>query len=424
MTDSKNGDPPPGRGPKGTFAPKGTLVMEAVPPRQVVAHPAPVQQPAPLQPYPPAQQLAPPGPYPQQPLPPGPYQQAQAPVAAPGPYAPHAQQPAPAAQAWPGQPQAHAAGWAAAGAMVSGLPTVHAGASHAPGICGDHWPLPEALLQRLPQLPIVQPMDAHDAEVQFSGSGSAIEWLTYAAEVNERDNEAERIKKQLFIWAMVCLVGGVLTVALFGLGLIPIGVSIYLFIRRKRYDKVDVDDRRLEIFTGTVRTLAPELKAKKPITVILDFTAHTRHVRNAAKHASEYEQQWLSLKLPLQDGCHAQMTVTVQVKERSKPKRKYTKIKRKQLEQIVVRLTPASGTAFSPNPRAHQVAGRSVNGLTLRQVMVQPHLACFTWSSWVSVTVRARGGWTSHTPPLDSRHLVTTLIVSYKLARAAEREAA
>ena len=404
MTDSKNGDPPPGRGPKGTFAPKGTLVMEAVPPRPgVVAHPA-QPHPAAQQPYPAAQQ-----PYP---------------AAQQGAHPQHAQQQPYPQQAWPGQPQGQGAGWAAAGAMVSGLPTVHAAANHAPSVCGDHWPLPEVLVQRLPQLPIVQPMDAHDAEVQFSGSGSAIEWLTYAAEVNERDNEAERIKKQLFIWAMVCLVGGVLTIALFGLGLIPIGVSIYLFIRRKRYDKVDVDDRRLEIFTGTLRTLAPELKAKKPITVSLDFTAHTRHVRNAAKHASEYEQEWLSLKLPLQDGCYAQVTVTVQVKERQKPKRKYTKIKRKQLERVVVRLTPASGQSFSPNPRAHQVAGRSVNGLTLRQAVVEPHQASFTWSSWTSVTVRARGGWTANAPPLDSRHLVTTLLVSYKLARAAERAAA
>jgi len=269
MTDPTNGDPPPGRGSKGTFAPKGTLVMEAVPPRQGVVHPAQPQPPAQPQAYPPAQPLAPPGAY-QQPAPPGAYAQQpqQVPYAQPGPYpqqAPHAQ------QTWAGQPQGQGAGWAASGAMVSGLPTVHAAASQGPGICGDHWPLPEALLHRLPQLPIVQPMDAHDAEVQFSGSGSAIEWLTYAAEVNERDKEAERIKKQLFIWAMVCLVGGVLTIALFGLGLIPIGVSIYLFIRRKRYDKVDVDDRRLEIFTGTVRTLAPELKAKKPIAVNLDW---------------------------------------------------------------------------------------------------------------------------------------------------------
>jgi hypothetical protein len=313
---------------------------------------------------------------------------------------------------------------AQAGAVIAGLPALHGGASGWPSVSGEHWPLPDALLARLPQLPGEQPMDPHDAQVQFSGSGSAIDWLTYAAEVNERDTEAERVKKQLFLWAVVCLIGGVLTIPLFGLGLIAIAVSIYLFVRRKKFDKVDVDDRRLEAFTGTLRALAPELKPKKPITVALDFTAHTRHVRIGAQNANEYEQQWLSLKLPLQDGSHALVTVTVQVKERRKSKRKYTKIKRKQREQVVVRLTPASGKAFSPNPRASQTAGKVVNGLTLRQALVEPHQACFTWSSWVSIHTRLRGGWTSHAPPLDSRHLVSTLIVSYKLARCAELEAA
>ncbi len=304
--------------------------------------------------------------------------------------------------------------------MIAGLPALHGGATARPIVSGDHWPLPEGLLARLPQLPGEQPMDPHDAEVQFTGSGSAIDWLTYAAEVNERDNEAERIKKQLFLWGMVCLIGGVLTIPLFGVGLVPIGIAIYLFVRRKKLNKVDVDDRRLEAFTGTLRTLAPELKPKKAITVGLDFTAHTRHVRNAAQNAQEYEQEWLSLKLPLQDGSHALMTVTVLVKERRKPKRKYTKIKRRQREQVVVRLTPASGTVFSPNARSRQTTGRVVNGLTLRQALVEPHLASFTWSSWVSTNTRARGGWVSHAPPLDSRHLVSTLIVSYKLARASE----
>jgi len=220
------------------------------------------------------------------------------------------------------------------------------------------------------------------------------------------------------------VIGGVLTIPLFGFGLIPIGIGIYLFVRRKKFDKVDVDDRRLEVFTGMLRTLAPELKPKKAITVGLDFTAHTRHARSSVQNASEYEQQWLSLKLPLQDGSQALVTVTLQVKERRSPKRKYTKIKLKQREQVVVRLTPASGKTFSPNPRAHQVAGRVVSGLTLRQARVEPQEACFTWSSWVSINTRHRGGWAAQAPPLDSRHLVATLIVSYKLARTAELGAA
>jgi len=168
-----------------------------------------------------------------------------------------------------------------------------------------HWPLPDALLARLPTSSVEQSMEPKDAEIHFSGNGSAIEWLSYAAQVNERDDEAERFKKRLGLWGTISIIAGVLTVALFGLGLIGIGVGIYLLVRRSKLNKFDVEDRRLEVFTGTLRTLAPELKAKKPIAVELDFTGYTRHARHAVELAKEYQQCWLSMKLPLADGSHA-----------------------------------------------------------------------------------------------------------------------
>jgi hypothetical protein len=318
-------------------------------------------------------------------------------------------------------PQA-AAGYAApASVVVVGqalVPTV----TGAPA--GVHWPLPAGLLERLPASPPEQSMEPRDAEVHFSGNGSAIEWLSYAVQVDDKDDEAELIKKRLATWAWICLVAGVLTVALFGLGLIGIAVGIYLFVRRSKLNKFDVEDRRLEVFTGTLRTLAPELKAKKAIAVELDFTGYTRHVQHAVQHAKEYQQRWLSMKLPLEDGSHAQVTITLHVKERSKPKRKYTKLRVKQIEQISVRLTPPTGKSFSPNSRASQATGRAVNGLTLKSVVVKPEHAYFVWSSWVSLNVRGRGGWVSPAAKLDSRHLVSTLIASYKLAAAAEQRAA
>jgi len=287
-----------------------------------------------------------------------------------------------------------------------------------------HWPLPDALLARLPTSPVEQSMEPKDAEIHFSGNGSAIEWLSYAAQVNERDDEAEQIKKRLYLWGLIFLIGGVLTIALFGLGLIGVAVGIYLLVRRSKLNKFDVEDRRLEVFTGTLRTLAPELKAKKPIAVDLDFTGYTRHARNAVKHAMEYQQRWLSMKLPLEDGSHAQVTITLHVKERSKPKRKYTKLKVKQVEQIAVRLTPPSGKSFSPNARASQATGRAFAGLTLKSVVAKPEQAYFVWSSWVSLNVRGRGGWVSPAAKLDSRHLIATLIASHKLAGAAQQRAA
>lgn len=436
MTDSKSGDSPPGA-PKGKFAPKGTLVMEAIPPRAVAA-PAFVGQPA-APPAAPAGQAAAPG-----------WPQAAAPAAwQPGPYPPAGQP----VGAWPPQPPpagyAPVPGHAGAGYAPPGGHMPHPGAAYvaqpsvgyaapasvlvvgqalAPTVSGApagvHWPLPPELLARLPASPPEQSMEPRDAEVQFSGNGTAIEWLSYAAQVDHKDQEAEQIKKRLYMWGLICVIGGVLTVAVFGLGLIGIAVGIYLFVRRSKFNKFDVEDRRLEVLTGTLRTLAPELKAKKPIAVELDFTGYTRHARNAVKLAMEYQQRWLSMKLPLEDGSHAQVTITLHVKERSKPKRKYTKLKVKQVEQVAVRLTPAAGKSFSPNARATQATGRAFNGLTLKSVVVKPEQAYFVWSSWVSLNVRGRGGWVSPALKLDSRHLVSTLIASYKLAGAGEQRAA
>jgi len=112
------------------------------------------------------------------------------------------------------------------------------------------------------------------------------------------------------------------------------------------------------------------------------------------------------------------------VKERSKRKRKYTKLRVKQIEQISVRLTPAAGKTFSPSPRASQATGRAINGLTLKSVVVKPEHAYFVWSSWVSLNVRGRGGWVTPAVKLDSRHLVGSIIASYKLAGAAGQRAA
>ena len=109
---------------------------------------------------------------------------------------------------------------------------------------------------------------------------------------------------------------------------------------------------------------------------------------------------------------------------RSKPKRKYTKLKVKQFEQIAVRLTPPSGKSFSPNARASQATGRAFAGLTLKSVVAKPEQAYFVWSSWVSLNVRGRGGWVSPAAKLDSRHLIATLIASHKLAGAAQQRAA
>lgn len=287
----------------------------------------------------------------------------------------------------------------------------------------QHWPLPAQLLQRLPQAPVEQPSDPNGAEVPFRGSGSALEWLDYAVRVHEQDKLAEARKKRLLTWGVTCLVVGFIGLFAFFIGVIPMAIGIYLLVRRGKVDKLDVEDRRLEVFTGTLRTLAPELKPKKPIEVDLDFSAYTQHATMDVRNSKEYQQRWLSLKLPFRDGSCMAVSVTLQVKEKSKPKRKYTKLKRRQTEQVVVRVIPPRGRSFKPNSLPGRVSGRAVNGLRLQKAIIEPRHATFVWSSWVSTNVRGRGGWSSRAVALESKHLVTTLLASYRLSAQGERSA-
>jgi hypothetical protein len=243
--------------------------------------------------------------------------------------------------------------------------------------------------------------------------------------VHWRDKDAEKRKHTLLMWGVILLVVGIPSLLLFGLGVIPIGVAIYLFVRRSKYDKLDIEDRRLEVFTGTLTALAPELKRRRPLSVALDFTAYTQHGAPATGNTAVYLQRWLTLELPLRDGSSVGVEVSLQVKQKSRSKRKYTKIKARLVEFVTVRVTAPSGKTFAPSPQLRRHQGRSMAGLALRRIVVWPRHTIFTWATRPSLRVYGRGGWsTQGAGGIDSRQLTAAIIASYRLtARESERAA-
>jgi hypothetical protein len=234
--------------------------------------------------------------------------------------------------------------------------------------------------------------------------------------VHWRDKDAEKRKKTLTVWAVVLLVVGVPLLLLFGFGLIPIGVAIYLLVRHRKHDKLDIEDRRLEVFTGTVAALARELKRRRALSVALDFTAYTQHGAPAASNTAAYLQRWLTLELPLRDGSSVGVAVRLQVKEKSRSKRRYTKIKARLVEFVTVRISAPSGKTFAPSPQLGRHQGRGMAGLALRRIVAGPRQAVFTWATWPTLRIRGRGGWsTQGANRIDSRQLTAAIIASYRL---------
>lgn len=304
-------------------------------------------------------------------------------------------------------------------------PVMSAMAAGTPAPVFEHWPVPQEILASLPSRQVrASPTRAgpHHAEVPFTGQGSVVEWLRYAAFVHRGDKASEKKKDNASTTAVILLVVGICTVWIFGIGLIPIAVAIYLFFRARKAGLTDVEDRRLETLTGTLFAFGPELRRRKPVIVRLDFTGYDRHAAESASGIKLYAQRWLELSLPLEDGSTVTASVTLQVKERARAKRKYTKIKSKQMETLTVRVSPPSGKAFTPKSGLERHRGRRLSGVALARASVQARQAVFVWSTAPLVYVHGRGGWSSASPDsVDSAKLVAAIAASYKLSAQAER---
>ncbi len=185
-----------------------------------------------------------------------------------------------------------------------------------------------------------------------------------------RDDAAEKRVKIGCAMAITMAIGGFFGLGYWSdqvgskwpfLGLLAL-VPVLWFIAREQGH--DVDDRKLEAAIELIRTLRADVPAAEPIQLLLDFReynqAGTKRVDPNAPRAKaksgqpeKYLHKWLEVRTTLADGTAVDAAITDRVSRKSKPKRKYTKVKETFVSDVslLLRLDKRYGPAEQVIPR-------------------------------------------------------------------------
>jgi hypothetical protein len=304
----------------------------------------------------------------------------------------------------------------------------------ATGPVGPHVPLDPNVLAALPRRPVTLEPSPRSAPVQLSIEGSVPQVLHECMRMFTADKLAEATRRRAHIIGGILIALGILTIWIFGLGLIPLIIGIVVWIRGNKKSVEDLEDRRLEVITGTLATLAPELKSNKPVKAIADFSGCDARQATAHEEAgtgwfeqrrtrSSYSHWWLVLRMMLQDGVAVEVDGTTLLSRKTAAKRKYTKTKDRVTERLVVRLVPPRGKAFPPHTLGVHPMGRMAAGMTLRQATVRPRGAVLVFQTAPAMRISGRG-LVAHRLEglLDSAKVVAAIVHSYKLVAKVGRQ--
>lgn len=187
-----------------------------------------------------------------------------------------------------------------------------------------------------------------------------------------RDDQAEKRIKIGCATALAMVVGGGLGLGYWSeqlgsklpfLGLLLVVPVLALVAREHGHD---VDDRKLDAAIELIRTLRADVPAAEPIQLLLDFReyhqAGTKRVDPAAPKAKakakpgqpeKYLHKWLEVRTTLADGTAVDAAITDRVSRKSKPKRKYVKVKETFVSDVslLLRLDKRYGPAEQVIPR-------------------------------------------------------------------------
>ncbi len=117
------------------------------------------------------------------------------------------------------------------------------------------------------------------------------------------------------------------------LGLLVVVPVIVFIVRELGHD---VDDRKLAAATELIRFLRTDVPAGQNIQLALDFRDYDKAGTKVTDPSQpevkgvkieKYQQKWLEVRTTLADGTQIDATITDRVSRKSKPKRKYTKVK-------------------------------------------------------------------------------------------------
>lgn len=295
----------------------------------------------------------------------------------------------------------------------------------APEPVGDHWPVDPQLLERLPPRASPTETEPSHAEALLSIQSNVPHVLHEAALLHEQDKEAERKKKRANTIAIVLLIVGIFT-AVFIIGFVLIVIALIAFWRASRHGKLDLEDRRLEVVTGTLWTFASELKSNRAVKVLADFSGYENQrpvthettgtgLFQQTQHRYVWHHHWLLMRMTLADGTHVSVDAITKVKRKTAQKRKYEKKKDTLVEQLTIRLKPPGGKAF---PVQQQLGPAQLPALQLKRGRITPRHATFVFQTAATRRMRLRGGWMAYNLEwlLDSGKVVSAIIHSYKTA--------
>ncbi len=175
---------------------------------------------------------------------------------------------------------------------------------------------------------------------------------------------------------MALLIGGMLVAVLF---------TILMFVMRARAKRFDLDDRKLAAVEHLLGVLSADIKPNAVVGLSLDFRGYFRPDARAANGG--FARKWLAVRLPFADGSSAELSVATHCKRKTRRKNKYTKIKDRVFEELVIELRPPRGAALAPDaaaraqPRVHPMRC-SAGPKSLRVVLRTPPALRLYTGSW------------------------------------------
>lgn len=183
--------------------------------------------------------------------------------------------------------------------------------------------------------------------------------------------------------ALIIILAIVGAVAISGLLLIvclPCLVMLIIWgVKRAKWAKEDMENRRIELALRFFSVLGQDMPAKAKCAVQISFDPYQQHGQLvnqqggafASQRQKKYVDTWFNAKGSLCDATNFKIKIEQTVNRKEKPKRKYTKVRERIEEEItlVLRVAPES----YPNWMALQATLLPcvLNGVQVRRVQVR-----------------------------------------------------
>lgn len=276
----------------------------------------------------------------------------------------------------------------------------------------------------------------HSAE-RLERRASAGELLVALEELERKNRSGERKLKL----SMRVKIGGVfgggglfllgaalaLPVVQFGGFLVAVGAFFSSLLLSRQGRGLDLEDRKLDAARHVLTALGSELTPGAPVHLALDFEGYDRTAPLAGEQALSsggdklFEKRWLSLGFTLLDGTRVDVEATTRARRRSRRKTKYTKLKDRVSDDVVLTLRPPKGASVDGTAGEASVERwRKRVDAEVLDVRLSSEKARLRFRLGPGHRTRLRYGWHADkdlASLVDGRKLLDLILVSYAIAR-------